>query len=129
MALLQAPGLLQVAGEAVQDPAPADAVGSAQPLLQDLQQQRVWNCSHSGVSVALWTLAHTVTAGPASAGDGWRLMAARTAPSLISFLHISHTTNISKKYLDGPRDLWETLCGLTRDERHFLEGLSPVMSE
>lgn len=52
-------------------------------------------------------------------------MSARTvsAPSLISFLHISHTINMSKNPLDGPTHLWETLCGLTRDERHFLEGL------
>lgn len=45
--LLQTPGLLQVAGEAVQDPAPAGAVHLAQTLLQDLQDQRVWNCTNS----------------------------------------------------------------------------------
>lgn len=41
--LLQALGLLQVAGETVQNPASAGAVHSAQTLPKNLQHQGVWN--------------------------------------------------------------------------------------
>jgi len=43
LGLQQDLGLLQVAGEPVQDPTSAAAVHSAQTLLQNLQHQGVWN--------------------------------------------------------------------------------------